>query len=307
MTMTSSAAIAPQTIHGMLYHGIKAYVFMQRNDVAPHTRWTGGAAHEEWLDMLNSIKPGYEKVLGKRIKAFGSPSKEECNAFLKQEGFDIELDDFIGEQPVGGVCVLHIGVEWLFEGEETSIIGPSKDGGSERYDGVLLTGGLTYLTSSEHEHPIVQIATKGPESVFMTLADKPLDGVALLKRISAISKSTQIDHHAYFQGLKFPMVDLDVQPDISGLCGIQLARTAGKPYELFQAIAQVKFKANHLGAQTDAAAAGQAGFECMPSYVTLNKPFYVWKSIPGLNYPVLAAYVAEDSWKNPGNFELNNG
>lgn len=305
-----SSAFAIHPVHGLLYGALKEYVVNNRKDVAPDAVWTGSA--KKWLKRLHTVDPNYREILGERMKTFGSPSHEECNAFLKQEGFDIELEEFRGSNPLGGVCTMHVGVEWEFEGEKTRIYLYQEDSDEPKvYEAARLESGISYLKSSKHEHPIVEISTKGPEKVYMTIADKALNGLSLFDRVVAISGSMSKDKRAYWEGVCFPMIDLDVQPDLSPLLGLTLPRTVkgkpAQPYVLEQAIAQVKFKANHLGAQTDAAAAGGIGIASGPQYVELRKPFFVWKTIPDLNYPVLAAYVAEDSWKDPGEFEINNG
>jgi hypothetical protein len=301
--MAKSTAFAPHVVRGMLYNGIKKYLVERTKTVEMSTPWVGAAEHQRWMNMINSIKPGYLAALGKRLKTFGSPSKDECNQFLKDHGFSIELDDFVGDNPVGGVAVLHVGVEWKFVGEEDYIYDFESGG---QIDAALLTGCVKFLTSPNHENPIAEISCKGPEKVYMTIADQELDGLDLLDRIVEIASSAKVDPNAYYEGLRFPMIDLDVEPDIESLCGITLDSSIGT-YELYQAIMQVKFRANHKGAQTDAAAAGQGGIESGPSYLVLNQPFYVWKTLPGLNLPVLVARVDKDAWKNPGDFALNNG
>lgn len=303
-----STAIAIHPVHAMLYGALRQYVVDNRRDVDPKALWLGSDPDQKaWLAALHSISPDYRDVLGKRIKAFGSTSREECNDFLKKEGFSIELGEFQGDNPVGGVSTMHVGVEWEFAGDKTSIYRSKDDGSYEMIAAAELSGGLTYLKSTKHENPIVRIATKGTDAVYMTIADKPLDGLALLNRVVEISGSSSENENAYWDGLRFPLIDLDVEPDMSGLCGLTLPRTQGRPYTLFQCLAQVKFKANHLGAQTDAAAAGQMGIESGPQFVTMKDPFFVWKTVKGLTLPVLAAYVAEDAWKDPGDFAINNG
>src|SRR5262245_56552781 len=137
--MGKSTAFAPHVVRGMLYNAIKGYCVNTRKDVDLSAQWVGGSSQQSWLDMINRIPPGYLKALGKRLKTFGSSSKDECNNFLAQEGFSIKLKDFVGLNPVGGVAVLHVGVEWEYVGDEDRIYVSDRSGNYQEYDAATIT------------------------------------------------------------------------------------------------------------------------------------------------------------------------
>jgi len=305
--MTKSTGFAIPTIYGFLYDGIRDYL-ADKGVVDPAQGYVGATVeHQKYLTAFSGINTNYRDLLGTRLKTIGADSVEPINQFLQTEGFNIQLQPFSDAEDVGGAGVLHVGVEWLFKGSKTSIYTLDDAGSYQSYPGVEIKGGVRFFTAPSHPNPIVQVGTKTDDMVYMTIASQPLEGIDLYLRLAELQATKRIDQGAYFDGVRFPMIDLDVQPDITSLKGLMLPRPQGRPYEVMQAVSQVMFKMNEKGAQTDAAAAGSVGITSGPMAMMLNKPFWLWKTAGELQAPVLTAYLDIDSWSDPGDFDINNG
>jgi hypothetical protein len=61
---------------------------------------------------------------------------------------------------------------------------------------------------------------------------------------------------------------------------------------------------NHIGARAQAGFAGSIMLESMPApdYI-INSPFMVWFEVDSEPQPVFSAFVAEESWADPGSIE----
>lgn len=249
---------------------------------------------------------GYDKLdafNNQELRSWASTDAHELNAILKKEGFAIQLEPF-GQDGFGVVSILDVMIKWLTKGEKSTI---KVDG--KHYDAVTLNSGIVYL-SPNYPYPLLCILAQGGDSVWMTIADEPSEGFALLKKIENIKQNIQAE---YYDDATFPMIDYDQENDISWLLGLKLLNT----YRIAQALQQTKFKMNEEGAHVKSAVA--LGIErCCISKVSkhlvIDKPFYLWierldpkcdptieKSLP---LPIFAGYFDTDCWKNPGNLDL---
>jgi len=151
-----------------------------------------------------------------------------------------------------------------------------------------------------HNHSVARITTKSGDKVYIT----PVDGLpqgrfALESKIRSIMMGLEHDDHRY-EGVVFPMVDYDRQPDISFLQGLN-TNTVDPGYYVVQAVQQTKFRMNEVGAHVQSAASmsvrcKSANFE---QPFVIDQPFLLWIMREGVSIPLFGGVFAEDVWTDP--------
>jgi hypothetical protein len=233
------------------------------------------------------------------ITSIASWSADEINTFLRQRGFDIQLQPF-NSSTFGIASVLDLLVEWLEKGKKTSVKCILDQ---QWYDAARLKNAVKYLRSSVHRHPIAAIATKTGDVVYMTKIDDIPDGfdlVAMAEQLANLSRPVIPE----YGGLVFPMVDLNQQSDVSWILNMKTYREDRTEYYISQAVQQTILKMNEEGALAKSAFAGAVTLGAkipkeMPDMI-IDAPFLVWFMRPLLNKPLFVGYIATEDWKNPG-------
>lgn len=262
------------------------------------------------------------KVFFKKVAEGGIEHKElrywvdwiaaNLNKILVEEGFDIQLEDF-GRNEFGVVSILDVLVEWLMKGEEDQILVRDvaypavrmNAHGKDEETGKFMTL-CNFFTSRYHRHPIGELYTKSGDRVYMSLASTnfPLEGFELYNKIEGIRSDLQ-PAPSMWEGMIFPMVDINDQPDISWLVGMQTTDKDENDWEISQALQQTKFKMNQFGARVKSAVA--MGFRSLsmdhPQWLMIDRPFYLWIERDGVSFPVVGMYVDYSDWKDPGNLQ----
>ena len=233
------------------------------------------------------------------IESIASWSADEINTFLRQRGFDIQLQPF-DSLTFGIASVLDLLVEWLEKGKKTSVKCVLDQ---EWYDAARLKNGVEYLLSDIHRHPIAAIATKTGDVVYMTKIDDAPDGfdlVAMAEQLANLSRPVY-----EFGGLVFPMVDLNQQVDVSWILNMQTFTDDRTEAYISQAVQQTILKMNEKGARAKSAFAGAVTIlgtsrPIEKPDMIIDAPFLVWFMRPLLNKPLFVGYIATEDWKNPG-------
>ncbi len=270
---------------------------------------------EKMMSLKNDWKPGNEtqKLFLKNflqvcrndnignIELEVSNKAEIINAFLQKKGFSIRLQPFPANT-IGFASILDLIVEWLYPGEKVKI--DAKNGG--KYDGVhIKKEGVSFYESvvNGYKHTVACIMTNSGDIVFITVPKEPLEGLNLIETADAIFKNMDILPRKY-DGIRFPMVDLDIVNNIEWLRGMSTTNSMGIPAEITQAIQQIKIKMNEKGARFQSATAMAVTLKCIaaqvPHDLIIREPFLVWVGRHELEKPIMAAFVTEDNWKNPG-------
>lgn len=232
-----------------------------------------------------------------------SDNADKINVFLKMKGFSIRLQPF-PPNTLGFASILDFIVEWLCIGEKIKI--DAKNGG--KYDGVRIKkDGVSFLESRVHgyRHIIAGILTKSGDMVFMTVPKEPLEGLDLLEMVGDINRNIGTLPNVY-DGVRFPMVDLDITNDIGWLKGMSTINTKGVPTTVTQAVQQIKIKMNEKGARFQSATAISVTLKCInipKEDLIIREPFLVWVLRHSCQKPLMAAFITEESWKNPGSLK----
>lgn len=226
---------------------------------------------------------------------------ETLNAFLEDRGFPGKFEPFDSDT-FGAAAVLKVLVEWLAEGTETEVTHDGVD-----YPAFNIIDGVSILKADCHDHPIARIETKTGDVAFLTIHDE-LSGFELDRRISEIENAAQPCFD--FDGLTAPCVDLEDEPDVSYLIGMNTTSEkvrAGQRATVTQAFQINRLKMNRFGAKVESAAGVAVSLESCISIpnppLVIDQPFIIWFRRPGLDVPVLEAYVSTDDWSDPGDLD----
>lgn len=233
------------------------------------------------------------------IEAMASSLAEEINRFLKERGFSIKVDEIV-EGAFGIVGILDLMVEWLSVGgvEDIKYL-------DTLYSAVNLSTNVSYFSLPNGEI-VVEVETKSNDSVYMVMFKEPEDGLtaedASCFFMDILNDTDKILSPKY-EGVIFPMVDLNIQPDVSWIHGL----TNGEWF-ISEAKMQCKLRMNQFGARAQAAFVASMA-RCLvvekpkPRFI-IDRPFLMWISRPGVSRPLFTAYVDCDSWKDPGDLSV---
>ena len=232
------------------------------------------------------------KFSDEELRMIASFEVDKINKFLREGGFSIQLSPF-PENTFGVASILKVDIEWKETGEETQV-----NNSKGTFPAVSLDTGVSALKSKSYRNPIACLKSKTGDQLFMTIADEPCEGLDLLDKVNAMGS---LEPCYDFEGVVFPMIDYDQEVDISWLIGLQTFDEAQKPWAIADAKQRTKFKMNEQGAITESAAVMSMELLGLPSPpITIDQPFFLWKTRPGVQQPIFAAYLEEDCWKNPG-------
>lgn len=152
------------------------------------------------------------------------------------------------------------------------------------------------LQSGDHR---VAIDCENKDIVYMTRADRNLEGFNLLHHIQTLSHQSTTDITRDYSGIIFPMVDINQNVDIGWLCGLT---DSSRSWSIVQALQQTRFQMNEKGAAAQSAVAIHATYRSLslPKPVfEIDGPFYLWIERPGMSMPLFTAYVDLDDCKEP--------
>lgn len=271
--------------------------------LGPNRIWHG--VNGSQTRLLEEIFP-VTRAESDRIKGVETEVSWEAgiiNAFLKRHGMTIELQSF-GPNTFGFAAIMKAGAPWIVPGVQRSLTGA--DG--ETYPGALIEyerharkPNVAFRTSKRHGEPIVTLSTDSDVLVHLTKFNEELDAFDLAARVNEMFLETQRLYD--FGGIHFPMVDLDLEVDVSWLMEMYTFLDDGRRAWLSQALQQFKLRMNHLGAKAEDAFAGAMTLECCfnpkPNLV-ISESFLVVFEQPGLAQPLCSAVVRPDAWKDSG-------
>ena len=243
------------------------------------------------------------------MKYLASFSHEELNAWLKDNGFDIQLEPFKRPTDFGAGSIQDVKVSWVVAGQENQV-----KNGKKEYPAVKLStkygqNEVRFGRSKSYPNTIAEIVTANGDVVSMTVADdESLEHTDLLVKVSGLTVNTREN----FENIVFPMIDLDDKPDIGWLKGLSFQGVSdvdggAGTFEISQALQQTMFKMNLEGARVKSAVVVGVTRACVsmpPPEFRIDKPFYFWITRPGMTLPYFAAYLDKDCWKDPGSLKM---
>ncbi len=248
----------------------------------------------------HSVEVG--KFSSEELRSWASEVADELNKILSDEGFDIRLDE-LQENEIGVVAILDILLDWLKEGIKLKLYSDDIAYPGVRINSSMVEGYSTFLSGvncKNYDQRIAMLRTQKNDVVYMAIADKELGDFKLFKHIMNIRQNIAPDVRPVF--VHFPMIDLDHQPDVNWLVG--MPHTGGG--QITQAMQQTKFKMNEKGAHLKSAVAivAKRGMSPAEHGIVIDKPFYLWIERPGIELPIMCAYMDRDVWSDPGNLDM---
>ena len=107
-----------------------------------------------------------------------------------------------------------------------------------------------------------------------------------------------------FGSLVFPMVQLDQQVELEWIVGMRTTDVDGRPVVITYGAQQTKLRINVKGAHVESAAGlamRVARMQPLPADdLVIDRPFFCWIERDGVSEPILAAYIDQEDWKDPG-------
>jgi hypothetical protein len=274
------------------------------SELGPNRQWQ--AVTETGETFFENIFPNTRDEVASipEIESIASRSHVIINKFLAERGFNIKLDPF-DPREFGAAGILDVLIEWETVGTERALTAES----GKTYPGVQMSSKVVDLYQvGPARYPVVHIPTKSGDDVFLMkddgLKEAVMDNLRLAGQHIVSSAADKVSPTERYAGVHFPMVDLDVQEDISWLIGSSTQGDDGLPGIISQALQQTKFAMDHIGAEVKSAAAigvmrGGPG----PNIYRIDGPFFVVVKRRSLTEPFFVGYITEEFWKQPARSE----
>ena len=263
--------------------------------IGPGREWVPANADQEaFLRVFFATRDDLARLSAAELRAWASHDAGELNAILEREGFAIRVPA-LGPGEFGVLSILDVLVEFVREGERASV---TCDGAT--YPAVQLRpAGIVPPAQADHEDPVVALATRSGDRLCLTVADRPRAGFDLLGRIEELRAG--LDRAVEPLGaVVFPMVDLVQEVELGWLVGMH-TDDGGAPYVVTHGAQQTKFRMDTRGARVESAAvAGVRFLSATPTNLVIDRPFFCWIERNGVRAPILAAYVDQEHWADPG-------
>jgi hypothetical protein len=255
------------------------------------------SSQERFLQIFDVCKSDVGQVREIEYEV-GIGTVDPVNSFLKRKDIGIQLNS-IGTTEIAVASVLDLLIEWMLEGQSSNILKEA-----EEYSAVLLKQGVQVSLVKNFLNPVAIINTRTEDKVLMTiLTEQPTSSFEVFELACKLVKSQEsVEAAGNFEGVKFPMIDLNVQINVEWLRGMM---TDG--WNVGQALQQTKLKMNEKGAHIReafaiAAEASAPGEEPQP--LVIDKPFLLVFQRPSLKRPLFSAFLTEDCWKNPSSLDM---
>jgi hypothetical protein len=259
---------------------------------------------EQWafLEWYRAHRDEIGKLSG--LEALASTDYAVLNSFLKARGFVPQFRPFDG---VGVASILDMLVEWLSKGTPTTVRRYDRSlgehGGYVTYPAFrIMAGGVDILDVAGFDQPLVRLRTTTGHSLWLMKADEPATGIELAYMAQKLLATHHSPNPYWTVGVKVPMVEMDVRPDLSWMLGANTVSPTDGYHEIAQAFQQFKLRANEKGARVKVMTgfAARRGGPSGPVPYGFDEPFIGFFTQPGHDTLPMAAFWADtDVWQNP--------
>lgn len=264
---------------------------------------------ERMFGWLEAHREQIAKITGLDAKA--SRFWEELNKFLTDRKFQPLFDPFDPSMGIGVASVLDKLVHWK-EGPGQKVMISTADGLTPGFE-LPAKGVNVYSVDGYSGSYLVELLTKTDDTLWLFITSNTnWDGLELAElSMDIMGRSRKIvmrkswsggSDYPAFAGAQVPMLDFDVEPDISWLIGADTVTNSGEYYFVSQARQQFKMRMDETGARVKVATA-IAMERCMRDEaepLIIDCPFYGWWTQKGLEGLPMAAFFADlDSMHTP--------
>jgi hypothetical protein len=256
------------------------------------------------------------------LKAYVARDAETFNKILRDNGFTIQLKEFTHPDSIGVVAIQDILVKWLEKAERKSIRSGKKEYAGFHLDEKKMDVSFSGNNQDNPTIVIAEIATQSKDKVYCAIKVKISDEKTAAVPFFA-DKDSPSDHDVIhtidvlreqfknpgqypsvylFNAIELPMINYQEQPSVKWFKGLKFPG-----YAVDQALQEVIFKMNEVGARAKAAFAigmcGSAPCVRPKEPLIVNQPFLLWIERPGMPLPIFAAYLEQKYWSDPGSIE----
>lgn len=249
---------------------------------------------KQFFMFYSALVKELKNFSNEEIKGLASKDAKVLNAFLKENNFDIKLDDFNSEE-FGSVGILKAAVSWLTKGKKVL-----RTYDELNYEFACLSDANTFqVFDTFYEYPVIRIKTVNEDEVFICKANESFSELDLLSHTSKIQQDiSQNNVQQKYESVTFPCLKIKDEPDISWLKGLLLeSNKPNNDYLISSAKQQTKFEMDENGAKVESAAAVVMVRSCrVLKHLVIDDSAHVWISRKNCDVPYFAARVEKDSW-----------
>lgn len=274
---------------------------------------------EEYMSLRKDWKPinkdqeifleEFKKIRDDRLeglKVVVADSADKINSFLEENGFSMKLQPFT-PNTIGFASVLDLVLEWITKGKQVPLYAKNR----KSYDGIELEANVEFFQSEVlgHIHTVAKIDTKSGDTVYITVPQVLLPSYPI-EFIRTLQLNLKQPHPLGYDAILFPMIDLDILNSLVWLYDMYAhTEVTNVPAYITQAIQQIKIKMNEEGVRVKTGSAIALTLRCTAleekSFYIVDEPFLMWVTRPGLQAPLITAFVTENDWKNPRSLDFN--
>ncbi|MEZ4686051.1 MAG: hypothetical protein R3B47_08270 [Bacteroidia bacterium] len=220
------------------------------------------------------------------------------NAFMKERGFDIRLNDRLGPMDIAAACVFELKAFWE-EAGETIDIRMEKTG--RGVPGTSLKA-IDFFQSKNHPQPVVLLKNDQNINIYVSKIDKMNPGSVfeLYQFVRLLSNSLTALENDYSE-LRCPMISMKISGEVSWLKGAFTQRKGENPHIIREAKAEHILRLNETGTLAKAAVISAVlDWSWRMSHdnpYIIDGPFVIWYEVDGVI--LFCAKIEEDAMKRP--------
>jgi hypothetical protein len=280
----------------------KALAALEEMELAPCTWTPTNPAQEQFLTWYYSNRKAISQL--NHLEALVSDSYTVLNSYLEELGFVGMFEPFDG---LGVASVLDLLLEWVEEGSVTTFKRTTGDDGvidEASYPAFKLEArGVRFYEVVGHRYPLASLQTKSGDCLWLAIAhNQPDDGMDLFHTAQRILSAPRAPISTLDGGTIIPMLEIDIEPDISWMKGLFTDNSRDGYHQIVQAFQQFKLRANEKGARVKVATGlGTARGGALPKQPFIfNRPFIgFFTQADDPTIPMAAFYADTDSWRQP--------
>jgi hypothetical protein len=233
------------------------------------------------------------------IESIASRSADALAAFCARRGFPMAFEPLTPPR-FGVAAFLDVKVEWPEPGTPDTITTPE----GRSFPGVEIEDAYVHVCRAKtHAHPIANLATRSGDQVYLSVASAPGSGLDLVEAAMRLSQDLAIERD--YEGVLFPMVNLEQPADVSWLAGLWTTSLEGDLAAIQSAQQHNRFRMNQFGARAESVTQLYTvlGVRHPKPVLVIDRPFLVWIQRPGLSQPLFVAHVTPEDWRDPGDLD----
>ncbi|NTW13815.1 MAG: hypothetical protein HGA31_02160 [Candidatus Moranbacteria bacterium] len=233
------------------------------------------------------------------LKAKAATDADVLNTFLAENGFGPMFDALNGG--IGVASILDMLIEWVETGEKCDI-----DSAGTKYPGFeIKKDAFEAFEVPGNIAPLLRLKTKTGDSLWLHIPNAvPETAFDMACSVFDLMRNRKSLAHSY-TSVKIPMVDMDIEPDLSFLIGMGTVDESGNEWSVSEAIQRFKLRMNDKGARAKVATGivmRGVSFTLKNAYV-VDRPFLVWMTQGESTLPLAPTMAGRDSWKATSGFE----